>query len=320
MNTIPPEYKIRNEVRDYLYPVTREHLKGKLVDFMNDVQDCRKVTSFEISELELNAYLYNLFAEVLLVKNEPFVKNPYLFVRPGELVLRADIPTANALRLFVNGVSKMNLDENVKKVMNEQRRDSEKNRAKSDKAAGTIALTFVMSVHWVKDHPYFYLERVYVGALPIPISIMLSDYQDQMNDVLWRFYKENLGMVPVYIRKIEAKNKVIRFKTEMKMTNEMVPACDLTNFKKGNPTLANALFSKDCLYGCTKEERQELDAYFNTLNGYGAADIEIAKVLRAKMFSGTMEGRDRFYREQRMKEIQKKQQLPERIIMPGGQY
>ena len=318
VRTAPPAYAVRDEVKNYLYPVTREHLKGKFTDFLADIQNCKRMNTFEISELEINSYIYYLFSDVLTVDGSPVVENPYLFVKPGLLKLRLDIPTGNAIRLLSNSLNKMNLDENVKKVMKAQSNDAAKKREGAGGKKGTLALTFVLSVHWVKDHPYFYLERVYAGVMPIPISILLANYQDQMNASFWSVYTKNFSLLPVYIRKIEATNKVVRFSTESKMTNSLVPICDLSNFRKSNPDLARALESKDCLYGCTKKEKDDLEKFYKSLNGFGAQDVQMAKLVRAKMMYGKMEERDRVLREKNISQFKQTEPKPDRVIMPEG--
>jgi hypothetical protein len=316
VKTMPPVYSIRQEVKDYLYPVTREHLKGKFNDFLADIQSCKRNNSFEISELELNSYLYYLFSDVLLVEGKPVVENPYMFVQPGQVKLRVDIPAGNALRLLSNGLNDMKLDENVKKVMKARSDDSAKSRETSGGGEGTLALTFIMSVHWVKDHPYFYLERVYAGVMPIPVSILLSGYQDQVNTNIWSFYQKSFSLLPVYIRKIEARNKVLRFNTELKMTNQLAPVCDLNNFRKNNPDLARALESEDCLYGCTDKEKEEMDKFYKSLTGSSAGDVQMAKLIVAKAMTGKMRQRDLVLREKKINKFKPREQRPERIIMP----
>lgn len=315
LKSTPPSYVVRPEVRDYLYPTAREHLKSKFDYFIRDITTGKKVEKFDISELELNAYLYYFMNDVLLVGGEPLFRDPYLTVKDNKLVLRMDVPMRHAIVLFSNGISKTKLDQSIKDL-------AEKKRAKttSENSGFTLAITFVFSFHWVKDHPYFYLERVYAGVLPIPISVFLSDYQDQINTILWETFNKVFAFFPAYIRGMTVKNKGISVKTEAKMTDFVALTRRMDQFNKANPVLAKALEKQNCLYGCTPEEKAEMDKFFSKAAGKDANDMTPAELMKMKMMLSKMNRREKDIRQRNKVEMLKNGQgaepVPDAIIYP----
>jgi len=303
--TMPPVFKVRSEVRDYIYPTAREHLKNKFYYFQDDIQHGKNIRRFDVSELELNAYIYYLFNERLTIDGEPFVKNPYLFVDPGRFTLRADVPVENALSLFSNLLAKKTLDENVKTL------------AKAQHSRFTLALTFVIRFYWVKDHPYFYLERVYAGVMPIPISVFLSDYQDQFNTMIWDFYEKNFAFFPAYIKKIEVRDKMVRFDVEAKVTEIVSMSRMMLKWRKSNPDLVNALESKNCLFGCTPKEWKALHEFNENLYTARADQINVSQIMVGQAITTAMDKRAREKREKDIREYMKgPARLPDRVIYP----
>lgn len=313
LKSTPPSYSVRPEVRDFLYPTARENLKSKFDYFVKDITKGQKVEKFEISELELNAYLYYFMNDVLLVGGEPLFRDPYLTVKDNKLVLRMDVPMRHAIVLFSNGISKTRLDQSIKDIAEKKRK-----KAASESGGFTLAITLVFSFHWVKDHPYFYLERVYAGVLPIPISIFLSDYQDQINTVLWETYNKMFAVFPAYVRGMSVKNKLISIKTETKITDFIAVTRRMNEFNKANPALARALEKQNCLYGCTPEEKAEMDKFFNKTAGKDANDMTPGDLMKMKMMLSKMNMREKDIRQRNKVEMLKNRQepVPDAIIYP----
>jgi hypothetical protein len=317
VKTEPPAYTVRREVRDYLYPTAREHLKGKLNDFTDDIMKGKDVKRFEISELELNAYLYYLLNDVLLIGGKPLFKDPYLFLSPGRLTLRVDIPLRNAVEILANSMNKMALNENIKRLAAKRREET------APRGEGyTLSLTFSISFHWVKDHPYFYLERFYAGVMPVPVSVFFSDYQDQFNTMLWETFNKVFSMFPAYIRGMKVENKRMVFKTEGKVTDLVAATRQVEEFNNANPDLARALNSKNCLYGCTAKEKKALDKFYDRLGRQSAADVGISDLMMMKLVTEKMNERERGIRERNKMEMRgnktnKPEQTPERVIYPS---
>ncbi len=305
--TMPPVFSVRREVRDYIYPTAREHLKNKFYYFQDDIRHGKNIRKFDVSELELNAYLYYLFNERLTVDGEPFVQNPYLFVSPGRFTFRADIPVENAMALFSNLLDKKTLDENVKTL------------AKAQHSQFTLALTFVISFYWVKDHPYFYLERVYAGVMPIPVSVFLSDYQDQFNKTIWDFYEKNFSFFPAYITKIEVREKIIRFAVEAKVTEVVSMMRMMDKWRETNPDLVSALEAKNCLYGCTRKEWDALHKFNENLYNTRADQINVSQIIIGQAITTAMDKRAKEKREKDIREYMRGPgRLPDRVIRPDN--
>jgi hypothetical protein len=303
IKTVPPVYEVRQEVKDIVYPTAREHLVRKFDDFLTNIENSPKIDKFTISEIEANAYIYYLLSDKLTIDGIPFIKNPYLFMKPGLLKLRIDLPFENFLQLIKNKrLEDMKLDENLKSL------------AQAQKSEFTLAVTFLISCYWVKDHPYFYLQKVYLGVLPVPISIFFADYQDQFNKWMWDFYENNFRHLSFFVKKIEVSDKMVKFSTETKITNSVALNAWNHQFKKENPALYDALLSRNCLYGCTKKEWADMQNFYKDMNGYGAADIEMSKIVKAQMMYDVLKKRKIDNREQRIKKMLTPQSVPDQVI------
>jgi len=281
LSTVPPAYEVRDEIVDHVYPPARENVKVKFNNFIQQTSDGIDVGEFVLSEIELNAYLYWWARDHFMPAGEPLFENPYLFVEPGRLRLRVDIPVSKFLQLVSNKLAGDDLQQSLEKI-----KATEKDR-------GTIALTFILRIFWLEkeEHPYFYLDRVYVGVLPIPIPVMMSDYQDQFNRMCTDFYYNSFQYSPVYIRKIEVRDKLIRLETELKVTERVALQKKMRQFEDSNPTLARALNSRNCLYGCTPKEREALDKWMKTIRNRSANDVSPEEVMFFKMVSNQMHER-----------------------------
>lgn len=304
VETVPPVYKVRKEITDIIYPTAREHLVRKFGDFIDEIPRAKKKHEFKISEIEANAYIYYLLNDRLTIQGVPFVQDPYLFVKPGLLKLRIDIPAENLWQLIKNGMGKKDFDENLKSLVQAHKTDF------------TFAITILIRCYWVKDHPYFYIERVYVGVMPLPVSIFFAEYQDQANEGLWKFYQDYFKHLPFEVTKITVRDKEIRIAAETKVTDVVALQRENLNFQKNNPILYGALLSKKCLYGCTKEERAAMKKFYGEMTGFGAADIEMSKLVEAQMMLAVMRKRESKSRENKIKKMLTPQGAPDMIIYP----
>jgi len=279
VDTVPPVYNVRDEVKQIVYPTARENLKTKFNALLEGVRNGDDVREFKISEIEANSYLYYMLCEKIAEFTTPFIENPYLFIDENRLRLRLDIPVESLIQIVNN--KNLNIDENIKSLVEAKRTDF------------TIALTFIININWVNktQRPFIYLERVYIGVMPVPISILFFDYQNQFNDYLWRSLENFFKHLPAYITKIELKNKEVVFTTEAAVTDRVASARKYKRFQDTNPELYTALQSKNCLYGCTAEEAAALEKFYSEMTGFGAADIEMSQILRAEIMLNKMEER-----------------------------
>ncbi len=281
MSTMPPPYIVRAEIREEVYPVAREHLKEKFNRFVEDTRKTVNVGIFSISEIEINAWINKLLVDNLTVGGAPLFKYPYLFVNKGNLVFRVDVPFATALKMISNKFAGYELKENIDRL------------TPADKDAGTVSFTFVLNAYWIdkEQRPYLYLDRFYIGVMPVPIPIFMSDYQDQFNRFLEDALYKMVQLSPVLVRKIEVRYKGIDILTELKVTDAVAMETKMTRWKKANPEIASAMDKKDCLYGCTEEEYNALKKWMKKSSSLSANDISMEDMAFYKLVNSTMKSR-----------------------------
>ncbi len=308
VKTNPPEYIVSDVIVDGVYPTAREHLKGKFIRMLLDLEKGKDIREFEITEIEANAYIRQMFDNFITPSGMPIATDPYLFMSPGKLKLRFDIPFGNMMEFIGNKMDDMDLDDNLKAIATEKGSRSK------------MTITVIVRVYWVEkeSRPFFYLEKIYIGALPVAVPLALAEYQQQLNDNIWGGYERNMSSIPVYIKKIEAREKIFRFDLEPRVTSEYSFARQSEKFLQANPELGRAMESKNCLYGCTQEEWDALQKYHSELKTLGARDIKMTDAVRAQAMVNMMKRRDAERREnpfERRKEYEPETE-PDVIIYP----
>lgn len=290
VKTTPPIRSISPDIVRGVYPVAREYLKADFQDFLNGTMMAKDVGKMELSELELNSYLHWFLTEQIAPGGLQVFTDPYVEIHPDVINVRVDIPLKAMLKVIGD------------KFAGKEIRNSIDNMKEADGGGGRIALTLIVKVFWVeKDQkPFVYIDRLYIGALPIIFPVVLYDLQDQMNRIIEDGFFKLYDYSPVYIRNISVAEKLITFKTELKISEETAARKKVDDFYKNNPDLARALSSKNCLYGCTEEERAELEKWMNNIKSKRADQIGIEEVGYFKTASALMEARKTQYREENL--------------------
>lgn len=286
IKTTPPIRSISPEIAFGVYPVAREYLKDDFKNFLQKTMIASDVGKMEFSELELNAYLYWFLTEQIAPGGLQVFTDPYLEVNPGVLKLRVDIPLKAMFKVIGD------------KFAGREIRNSIDSMNENDGGGGRIALTLVVRVFWVeKDQkPYIYIDRLYIGVLPIIFPVVLYDLQDQMNKTIEDGFFKLYDYSPVYIRKIIVADKLITIKTELKITEETASRKKVEDFYQKNPDLASALNSKNCLYGCTEDERAELKKWMDNMKSKRADELSVEEMGYFKTASELMNTRRDMYR------------------------
>lgn len=288
IKTTPPIRAVSPEIVYGVYPVAREYLKADFQDFLNGTMMAKDVGKMEFSELELNSYLHWFLTERIAPGGLQVFTDPYLEIHPGVINVRVDIPLKAMMKVIGD------------KFAGKEIRNSIDNMKESDGGGGRIALTLVVKVFWVdkEQKPLIYIDRLYIGALPIIFPVILYDLQDQMNRLIEDGFFKLYDYSPVYIRNLLVTDKLITMKTELKITEETAARKKVDDFYKNNPDLARALSSKNCLYGCTQEEREELEKWMNEIKNKRADQIGLEEVGYFKTANAIMEARKIQYREE----------------------
>lgn len=281
MSTTPPPYVVKTEIKQNVYPAARQHLKEKFARFVDDTRDTVDVGVFSVSELEINAWLNKILSERLTFDGVPLFRYPYMFVKNDAVVFRVDVPFFTALKMITNKLAGYELKENIDRLSPE------------DDDSGAVSFTFVMKAFWVEKEqkPYLYLDRFYIGVMPVPIPVFMSDYQDQFNRFLEDALFKTVQHSPVLVRRIDVRDKGIDISTELKITDAVAMETHINRWKDDNPEAARAMDKKNCLYGCTEEEYKALNEWMKKSGSRSANDLTMEEVAFYKMVTKTINDR-----------------------------
>lgn len=265
ITAVVPSAKVPEKIRGSVYPLAMENTKIRFTTLFENMQQGVIRQNIVFSELEANAFLYEYIGK----KSSHAIKEPYISFLDDTLRFRFDVSLADAWKLIFNTLKGMDINNNLKKI------------AASNKPSTRISFTIDIGVEYKDNHPQFSIRRMYIGALPVPFTNMLSKAFTITNQKSEETFAKLLNTGQFYIREFRMQDKIIVCKFESKVTPELVRKANDARLKKENPGLFIILgrpYDK-CKIGCSPEEEEQIKKYFDTIVKKGDLtdkDIETA--------------------------------------------
>ncbi len=276
ITTVPPVTPVSDKIISDIYAPSREHLREKYKRAFDSVHSGALRKKFVITEIEANAFFHHWATETFRPSNSQIIKNPYITINRDTIVIRFDLAFSDIFRLSAaNAITPTSTGYDSAEQVFAPKAAKAKG-AISRIRAKPVAMTIVARLMWVEKEkrPYAYVEKVYLGALPVPFVILSAHLQDNLNNAIWGGVRNFTNFLPFYVRGLNTADKQITVTYETKVDEMSSFLMRKERFLAKNPALKRAFDQKNCLYGCTQKEWDTLDDWMSSIGNKGVVSLD----------------------------------------------